>query len=464
MIHLSSYHSNGLPTVVWPNKVNLIGEKVYKPKIHFCEYCNKPILIYGRLIPCKHVFCFTCATLCLIQQQPPLPPPLPPQPSPPPPQINSSSINDENPSGPLLPGPNELDITHHQSPRNNHNSYNGSNSNHPQNDCREQRLLPLAPQSRVLVTNGNNTSNNNNNDTKMSELHRSDSNHSLSHRDSYSGSVIMDESTSNTTPNTAQFDVLNSPNLSNSIQSPMRPGMGVANGPIVGKGCHRCGNRVLRVERNTLNSIFVCQINSCRRTYLSARDLQAHFNHRHSRNRGNYNQNHASGASVAAISSSPYISSSSLLHLNNSNGNPSTSKSNDNCSTNNSNRTSPPPLPSAPGPNQNSGPTNHHNNHRHPPSHRRRNRKNSSSVGQNQQQHPNNNNNNPDRSNQQHSDQRNRDRMKREGDRFKERERDHYQKERERERNSKEYHRQSLQRAAQWAEASAQIMEKGLTR
>lgn len=29
--------------------------------IHCCDKCLKPILIYGRNIPCKHVFCLTCA-------------------------------------------------------------------------------------------------------------------------------------------------------------------------------------------------------------------------------------------------------------------------------------------------------------------------------------------------------------------------------------------------------------------
>ncbi|CAH1803109.1 unnamed protein product [Owenia fusiformis] len=45
----------------WDHKVNLIGEKVVDPLIHCCEYCQLPILIYGRMIPCKHVFCFDCA-------------------------------------------------------------------------------------------------------------------------------------------------------------------------------------------------------------------------------------------------------------------------------------------------------------------------------------------------------------------------------------------------------------------
>ena len=33
--------------------------------IHNCDKCKKPILIYGRMIPCKHVFCLSCATQSL---------------------------------------------------------------------------------------------------------------------------------------------------------------------------------------------------------------------------------------------------------------------------------------------------------------------------------------------------------------------------------------------------------------
>lgn len=47
--------------LAWDHKVNLIGEKVLNPVIHCCEQCEKPILIYGRMIPCKHVFCLKCA-------------------------------------------------------------------------------------------------------------------------------------------------------------------------------------------------------------------------------------------------------------------------------------------------------------------------------------------------------------------------------------------------------------------
>jgi E3 ubiquitin-protein ligase Hakai len=45
----------------WDHKVNLIGEKVLNPMIYCCDLCEKPILIYGRMIQCKHVFCLHCA-------------------------------------------------------------------------------------------------------------------------------------------------------------------------------------------------------------------------------------------------------------------------------------------------------------------------------------------------------------------------------------------------------------------
>ena len=45
----------------WDQQVNLVGKKVLNPMIHSCDKCLKPILIYGRMIPCKHVFCLGCA-------------------------------------------------------------------------------------------------------------------------------------------------------------------------------------------------------------------------------------------------------------------------------------------------------------------------------------------------------------------------------------------------------------------
>ncbi|XP_030621667.1 E3 ubiquitin-protein ligase Hakai isoform X3 [Chanos chanos] len=48
--------------LVWDYELNLIGEKDDKPA-HFCDKCGLPIKIYGRMIPCKHVFCYDCAVL-----------------------------------------------------------------------------------------------------------------------------------------------------------------------------------------------------------------------------------------------------------------------------------------------------------------------------------------------------------------------------------------------------------------
>ncbi|XP_063890509.1 E3 ubiquitin-protein ligase Hakai isoform X2 [Helicoverpa armigera] len=45
----------------WSHRATLIGEKVLNPMIYCCDICSKPILIYGRMIPCKHVFCLSCA-------------------------------------------------------------------------------------------------------------------------------------------------------------------------------------------------------------------------------------------------------------------------------------------------------------------------------------------------------------------------------------------------------------------
>ncbi|PWA20064.1 hypothetical protein CCH79_00016077, partial [Gambusia affinis] len=46
----------------WDYKLNLIGERDGVP-IHFCDKCGLPIQLYGRMIPCKHVFCYDCALL-----------------------------------------------------------------------------------------------------------------------------------------------------------------------------------------------------------------------------------------------------------------------------------------------------------------------------------------------------------------------------------------------------------------
>lgn len=34
----------------WDHKVNLMGEKCPNPRIHLCDSCQQPILVYGRLV------------------------------------------------------------------------------------------------------------------------------------------------------------------------------------------------------------------------------------------------------------------------------------------------------------------------------------------------------------------------------------------------------------------------------
>ncbi|XP_044847537.1 histone-lysine N-methyltransferase SETDB1 isoform X5 [Mauremys mutica] len=48
--------------VCWDFKINFLGEKDTVP-VHFCHHCGFPIRIYGRMIPCLHVFCCDCAAL-----------------------------------------------------------------------------------------------------------------------------------------------------------------------------------------------------------------------------------------------------------------------------------------------------------------------------------------------------------------------------------------------------------------
>ena len=49
----------------------------------------------------------------------------------------------------------------------------------------------------------------------------------------------------------------------------------------IGSPCPKCQERVLRVEKTELGSIFRCRRETCNRTYLSQRDLLAHIKHRH---------------------------------------------------------------------------------------------------------------------------------------------------------------------------------------
>lgn len=43
----------------WNHKVNLIGEKVLNPRLHLCEICQQPILIYGRNVSIKLSFSYS---------------------------------------------------------------------------------------------------------------------------------------------------------------------------------------------------------------------------------------------------------------------------------------------------------------------------------------------------------------------------------------------------------------------
>lgn len=45
----------------WDHQIVPIGQKVQDPLLHLCEKCALPILVYGRLSPCKHSFCLNCA-------------------------------------------------------------------------------------------------------------------------------------------------------------------------------------------------------------------------------------------------------------------------------------------------------------------------------------------------------------------------------------------------------------------
>jgi E3 ubiquitin-protein ligase Hakai len=47
---LSRVGSAALQECSWDVKADIIGDKVLCPMIHCCELCDKPILIYGRMV------------------------------------------------------------------------------------------------------------------------------------------------------------------------------------------------------------------------------------------------------------------------------------------------------------------------------------------------------------------------------------------------------------------------------
>ncbi len=47
--------------------------------------------------------------------------------------------------------------------------------------------------------------------------------------------------------------------------------------------CPRCHDEAFKIEKCSLGTVFMCKTESCKRTYLSQRDLEAHIKHRHVR-------------------------------------------------------------------------------------------------------------------------------------------------------------------------------------
>uniref|UniRef100_A0A8B9P694 RING-type domain-containing protein n=1 Tax=Apteryx owenii TaxID=8824 RepID=A0A8B9P694_APTOW len=58
----SMFENTGVPEHVLWDFNNFLGERDAVP-VHFCHQCGFPIRIYGRLVPCQHVFCCDCALL-----------------------------------------------------------------------------------------------------------------------------------------------------------------------------------------------------------------------------------------------------------------------------------------------------------------------------------------------------------------------------------------------------------------
>ncbi|THD19822.1 E3 ubiquitin-protein ligase Hakai [Fasciola hepatica] len=57
----SKYARDRSKRLKWNNAIWLVGEKAKDVVFHFCDVCDLPVVIYGRLLPCKHVLCFNCA-------------------------------------------------------------------------------------------------------------------------------------------------------------------------------------------------------------------------------------------------------------------------------------------------------------------------------------------------------------------------------------------------------------------
>ncbi|RMZ99360.1 E3 ubiquitin- ligase Hakai [Brachionus plicatilis] len=53
---------NFVSNLNWSYNINKMGQKILSQKMNVCISCGLPILVFGRLLPCKHVVCFDCAT------------------------------------------------------------------------------------------------------------------------------------------------------------------------------------------------------------------------------------------------------------------------------------------------------------------------------------------------------------------------------------------------------------------
>lgn len=57
----STRRSHPIEKMNWNLNMNNISQKINDQPMDVCMICSLPILIYGRLIPCKHVMCIQCA-------------------------------------------------------------------------------------------------------------------------------------------------------------------------------------------------------------------------------------------------------------------------------------------------------------------------------------------------------------------------------------------------------------------
>lgn len=63
---VNSWEERTFPECIWEDfKITIIGEKD-DLLVHFCDKCDMPVMpfkINGRIILCKHAFCYDCDSL-----------------------------------------------------------------------------------------------------------------------------------------------------------------------------------------------------------------------------------------------------------------------------------------------------------------------------------------------------------------------------------------------------------------